>query len=80
MKGLNKILGPSDPSTYRYTDDEWAEICKKDGETEGFTLDEMREAIRRNGIARIYSPLYVSSLIKADEEAKDDVLDDGWRN
>jgi len=65
---MKQIMSPSDPSTYKYTDEEWNKICKKDGETEGFTLDEIRESIRRNGIMSLYSPLYVSSLMNADEK------------
>jgi len=64
-------IGPSDPSTFKYTDEEWAEVCKKDA----FTAEEIAESTRRNGIGHIFSTdIHVSNAIK------DDLFNDGWRN
>jgi hypothetical protein len=54
------IVKPSHPSTYKMSDEQWKEVCKK----EGFTAEELSEAVRRNGIGALYSELYVSSLHK----------------
>jgi len=54
-----RILNPSESSTYRYTDDEWVEICKKDS----FTADEIMESTRRNGAYHYFSPeIHISRI------------------
>ena len=55
-----RLLAPSDPSTYKFTDEEWKEVCKKDG----FTAEEIMESSRRNGVWSLWSKdIYVSSAM-----------------
>ena len=60
---MHMVIAPSDPSTYQYTDEEWAEICKQDG----FTAEEITESTRRNGFWHMFTTdIYVSSRMKDD--------------
>ena len=54
---VDRVLNPSDPSTYQYKECEWNRIKKK----KGLTNREWMESIRRNGIFSIWSrDIYVS--------------------
>jgi len=75
-ENMHMIIAPSDPSTYKYTDNEWVDIYKR-GEKDGFTAEEIMESSRRNGCWSFFTPdIYVSNKIKKE----DDILNDGWRN
>ena len=67
MKDPNakQIIGPSDPSTFKCTEEEWAEICKKDA----LTFEELQEASKRNGYWHIWSPdIYISSRMTDNDQ------------
>ena len=79
MKGMRQLIGPTDPSTYQYTDEEWTEVCKRAPE-DGFTAEEIIESARRNGCWSFYtSDIYISSKME-DGNIKEDFFNDGWRN
>lgn len=74
------LMSPLDPSTYRYTDEEWAEVSKN-GNKDGFTAEEIMESSRRNGVWSFFSPeIYVSNVMGKIKDDDIDIVNDGWRN
>lgn len=55
-----KIIAPSNPSTFKMTEEQWDKTCKKDG----LTGEEIMEAVRRNGVESWWpDEIYVSSIV-----------------
>ena len=62
-----KILAPSDPSTFKMTDEQWKEVCKK----KEITSVEFMEAVRRNGVDHCWADdIYVSRVVEVKVDKK----------